>query len=212
MCVVGPVRGVVRGFRLALGHAELIHHLLGHFSERAKFRVHQNVSLAIKLFAFAEKFTDSCNGVNVLQQRPVALALHTVEDFFRGSPKADDKRVRFERCDIPLVGRKTAARGNHGPFTATQFLHNPGLHLSKRGLALMFKNILDARASAADDNVVRIKEGVVERVRDKPSNRRFACPHEADQRQVPYVPGRVHNILYPIFVQNAREMRGQSRC
>ena len=98
----------------------------------------------------------------------------------------------LETRNVRVVGSQAAAGANHFLAPAGHLGDQLPFHLAESFLPLVGENLRDAPARALFDNLVGIDQFETQRRRAKPSDRRLARSHKADEGQVVDLAGGGH--------------------
>ena len=167
---------------------ELMDDLLGDVLGGAHFRVQQDVSLAVKGVAVGEEFADFGQWIGVVEQGAMGLVFYAVPDFFWRGPEIDGEGMGFDAGEIFRVGGEAATGGYDGLFAGGQFGNDFFLEGAEGRFTIFGKNFTNGFAGAGFDDLISVEEGEVQLGGDELADRRFAGPHETDERDVVNLP------------------------
>src|ERR1051325_9979378 len=100
--------------------------------------------------------------------------------------------MRFQAGEIFLVRGQPAPGRDHGFSSLRQLGNNLPLPVSKRRLAILSENLINAFSSARLDNMVGIEKRKMQRRSKHLAGRRFSGAHEADKGDVLELPSALH--------------------
>jgi hypothetical protein len=187
--------------------------LLCDFAQRTQFRVQQHVGLPVKRFARCEQFADFRLGVRIVEQGTMALISHTLPDFFRRSPKANDERMRFKSGEIFGIRRQTAARANHSFCPAGKFANNSRFKRAESLFTIGLENFRNRPAGARLNHFIRVEVIKTQLLGGKPSDGSFARAHETNERDVGDAAVALHeNELTQFYPSRTLQILDVARC